>query len=568
MRGFIIVCMLLNATRLCQSHREHCKETYVSSPRDAYRDRYDKQPNIIYIMSDDMGWNDVGFHNPKVRTPHLDSLKAKGIELMQSYTQRVCSASRAAFMTGKYPSRTGLQLLILLQETQTCLPIEHKTMFDYMKEEGYVTKYVGKWHLGYCDRSCLPEARGVDEFRGVRTGSVDYFNWTDNGVMQRQVNGVASVENIGTHLTVQDARDAREMILDHKDNPDPLFMWISPTAPHSPLQNTEEMFAVHDFLNETGEDTKKRRQFLGLVSAFDDLIGDTIAALEEAELANNTIIVFSPDNGGANPSSRFGSSDHLANNYPLRNGKWTFMEGGVRIPTIYYDPRLHPSTRGTTRNFLVHVTDWLPTFVQLARRGLKSSNFNISDIDGRSQLANLGSRYNCRRKRRYNIRHKILVDLTDATNNFGNPNPCADEDAAFRWKDYKLVYGNQYYGKDPDTIPTEWTKPQESPELPDIFGDNCHRIVNGERVVRCLFNVIDDPSETRNLYDEKPAVVARILHMIQTARQAAVKAYFRLPLPVNDTTTQPFEGFRVPRHDYCIPSMHFPLEPANPSCYQ
>ncbi|XP_067949029.1 arylsulfatase B-like [Watersipora subatra] len=518
-------------------------------------------------MADDLGWNDVGFHNPKVITPNINALKAKGIELTQSYVTPVCSATRSAFMTGYYPSNNGLQLLVILQESQTCLPVEFRTIYNYMKDEGYVTKQIGKWHLGYCTPECLPEARGVDVFRGVRTGAVNYFNWTEAGVLQRQVNGAPSTENIGTHLTIQDTRDIREVILDHANNPNPLFMWITTTAPHDPLQTTPEQYNVHSFLNPNDELTNSRRLYLGLVSALDDLVGGTMQALQDAGMASNTVVVFSSDNGGASQSITFGNNEDFANNYPLRGGKTTFTEGGVRTPTIYYDPRLSPSTRGTTRNFLIHTVDWLPTFVQMARPGKKRSNFKIPDIDGVSQLANLGSNYNCPEKRRYNIRDQFLVALSDATGDIVNPSDCATEDAAYRWRDYKLIYGDQYYLRDPATVATEWTIPEESPELPAITGDDCHRIVNGQRVVRCLFNVIEDPRETKNLFDAQPRIVERLLRKIQEFKEISVRPVFRQSLGANDFTTQPFGDFIVPRHDYCVPSVNFPLVQNAPVCF-
>ncbi|XP_067948595.1 arylsulfatase B-like [Watersipora subatra] len=566
MKGSIFYLLLVLVVAVGARYRGRCKFQSVDSTADEYRDRSGRRPNIVYIMADDMGWNDVGFHNPKVRTPNLDALRADGIELTQSYVQPACSVTRSALMTGRYPSHNGLQVLVVIQEAQVCLPVEHKTIYEYMKEEGYVTKHVGKWHLGYCNGACLPGSRGVDEFRGIYTGAADYFNWTDHTVMQRHINGVPTTENIGTHMTLQDIRDVREVIMNHRYNPNPLFMWVTPTAPHDPLQNTDEMFASHDFLDPTNEDTRNRRLYLGLVSAFDNVVGATRDALRDAGLDDNTIIVFSSDNGGADPSSQVANFQNHANNYPLRNGKQTYMEGGVLTPTIYYDPRLHPRTRGKKRSFLVHVTDWLPTFLQLARPGLPP--LELPGIDGVSQLANLGSIYNCARKRRYNIRDKMLVALSDATMQFRNPSVCATEDSAFRWKNYKLIYGDQYYLVEPGIRTSNWPIPPESPELPEITGDDCHRIIDGKRVVRCLFDVVKDPSETRNLYDEKPTLVARMIHMIEQYKRTSVKSVYKTSLPTDNFTTQAFGEYIVPRNDYCEPSIHFPLEANDPSCYE
>ncbi|XP_067949066.1 arylsulfatase B-like [Watersipora subatra] len=456
--------------------------------------------------------------------------------------QPSCSASRSSFMTGKYPSNNGLQLLVLMSASQSCLPIEHKTIYDHMREEGYVTKHLGKWHLGDCDESCLPQARGIDEFRGILSGRADYFNWTMLNGVQRQVDGEPSVDNIGVHLTVLDKSDARDMILNHKDNPKPLFMCVSPTAPHEPLQSTEDMFNVHDVLDAKDPDENKRRIYLGLVSALDDVVGETVTAIEEAGMKNNTIIVFTSDNGGAGRSSSYYPYELFSNNYPLRNGKGSFTEGGIRVPTIYYDPRLDRSAEGTKRDFLVHVTDWLPTLVQIAKQGKTDQCSSIPGIDGVSQFVNLQSAYDRPLERKYRVREDMLVGLTEAGTSHHGYSTCATEDAAYRWRNFKLIYGKNYSLVDPDTKSTEWPKPEESPELPNITGDRCHRMVDGERVVRCLFNVIDDPSETINLFDEEPDIVETILEKIQEARKVSVKPVYQPPLTDLSVTSKPFGG--------------------------
>ncbi|XP_067948676.1 arylsulfatase B-like [Watersipora subatra] len=569
MRAWRALLLLSIAFSVSGKKKIDCRTKLVNGVYDKTRDEgNNKKPNIVYIMADDLGWNDVGYVNSKVHTPNINRLKRDGIELTNSYMQPSCSASRSAFMTGKYPSNNGLQLLVVIEESQTCLPLEHKIIHTYMKEAGYVTKQVGKWHLGYCDEACLPENRNVSEFRGVNTGAVDYFNWTDHGVMQRRVNGAPSIANIGTHLSRQDARDVREVIMNHKGSPDPLFLWISTTTPHDPLLNTDQMFAVHDFLDEDDFHQSQRRKYLGLVNAFDKILGVMRRALKDAELDNNTVILFTSDNGGANQASQFGSHEAYANNYPLRNGKGSYVEGGTHVRTIYFDPRLHEKTRGTERDFLVHVTDWLPTFVQLSKPGDKTRNFKVPDGDGVSQLANLGSNYLCPRKRKYNLRKEILIALSDATTDIFNPSACATEDGAYRFKDWKLVYGEQYYLVDPDTLDTEWPKPEEWPDLPDITGDNCHKEVNGTRIVRCLFNLADDPSEVRNLYDSHRPIADQLLKKLVAAKRNAVKNVFQVGLGANDVTTQSFEGYLIPRHDYCKPtSDYFALEPIDPTCY-
>ncbi|XP_067936310.1 arylsulfatase I-like [Watersipora subatra] len=267
------------------------------------------RPHIIFIMADDQGWNDVGFHNPLVDTPNINWLAENGIELTDYHTAPVCSASRAALLTSRYPSRTGIHQGVLLPRSKTCLPLELSTLPEMLKDNGYTTKMIGKWHLGSCNASCLPTSRGFDEFRGSIDATIGYFNWSQNGVMSRFVNDQPSTANLGTHLTIQHQRDAREMIMAHKDVDSPLFMFISPLAPHAPLEVTREMFDRHPFLDETDEQQRQRRESLGLVAALDDLVGETIQALRDAGLYDNSIVIFSSDNGGSSARLGHGSED-------------------------------------------------------------------------------------------------------------------------------------------------------------------------------------------------------------------------------------------------------------------
>ncbi|XP_067948875.1 arylsulfatase B-like [Watersipora subatra] len=494
-------------------------------------------------MADDLGWNDVGFHNPKVRTPNIDALRAKGIELTQSYMSPVCSAP------------------ILEYGCQVWDPYKRYEVDQIEAVQRKAVRFI-----------CNVKGRdigvtGLIKDMNLETLEERRTNLLEQGVMQRRVDGSANIDNIGTHLTLQDADDVEELILAHENDPSPLFMWITPTAPHDPLEVTDDMYNSHDFLDDTDPEQNLRRKYLGLVWALDHLVGVTMQALEDAGLSDNTIILFSSDNGGATPSVTFGGHEYYANAYPLRNGKNGYTDGGVRVPTVYYDPRLHPRTRGTSRDFLVHAVDWLPTLVQQAKKGRKSPNFKIDGQDGVSQLANLLSHYNCPKKRQYHIREEMLVALSDAPIDFTDISECATEDAAFRWRDYKLIYGEQYYLIDPATVATEWWKPQESPGLPDITGDDCHRIIDGKRVVRCLFNVIDDPSEQHNLYDDEPEIVAMLIDKIQAAREEAVLPVYHNTLGITPMTTQDFGPYKIPRHDYCTPAIHFALEPTLEECY-
>ncbi|XP_067929163.1 arylsulfatase B-like [Watersipora subatra] len=513
------------------------------------------KPNIVFIMADDLGWNDVGFHNPKVRTPNIDRLAERGIELTSNYASPICSASRAALMTGKYPSNNGVQHLVLFAQSKACLPLEHKLLPEYMKDEGYVTKMLGKWHLGYCMEECLPKQRGFDEFRGVLGGESGYYNWEQGGVVNKYINNTASIPNAAnpTHLAIQDKIDVRDMILAHRGNANPLFMVVAPTTPHVPLQATTEMYNVHSFLNSRDPRQHQRRTYLGLVSALDDIVGATVQALTDIGVIDNTVIVFQSDNGGKSIRTSAG------NNYPLRNGKVTPYEGGVRSPTIYVDPRLSRSVRGSDRDFLMHITDWLPTFLSLAH-----SSVALADIDGLSQLTNLGNTYDT--EDRYSIREKMLVNM-DTYEYSRSSYECTNRDAALRYKDWKLITGKKTTWTSDENPSDVYRKPEESPEVPTITGDSCVTGSGWQQEIKCLFNVRDDPSERHNKYDSEPDVVKQLQEMIEMEKCNIVKEVFHSGLGRTYYTTQKVGSVYIPKLPYCV-SSDFPLKSNKRSCYR
>ncbi|XP_067930005.1 arylsulfatase B-like isoform X2 [Watersipora subatra] len=506
-------------------------------------------------------WNDVGFHNPKVITPNINRLAAAGIELSSNYANPLCSASRSALLTGKNPSNNGFQHEVILAQSPTCLPLEHTTIGQHMQEAGYVTKMVGKWHMGYCIKDCLPKQRGFDEYRGMLGGSSDYFTWEESGVMLRYNNNTPHLPDVdkSLHETILDRRDAVEMILSHQGNPNPLFMMITPTAPHLPRQVTDGMFNVHDFLNASDPDQNERRKYLGLVSALDDLVGATLQALEDANMLSNTVIAFQSDNGGTSVAPYFAKSKGYGNNYPLRSSKGSVMEGGVRVPSIYLDPRLEKSTRGTKRDFLMHITDWLPTFLDLA--GAEPPK----NIDGLSQRINLGNSYQS--ADRYKVRDSYLVNL-DTMDDNETVAECTNRDGAYRWKDWKLVYGVQSTWTLKENSPDDYRRPEESPELPSISGDSMVIGSGNATAVRGLFNIRDDPSETHNLYNKYPGLVSMMLDMLKKERERMVASVYRDTQGITDDNTSKVDGVYIPKFGYCNSTTDFPLEPNYPQCSQ
>ena len=317
------------------------QETAAAPPR---------PPNIVLLYADDAGYADFGFQefcaeDMSGLTPHIDSIAAAGVTLTNAYMSGcVCSPSRAGMMTGRYQTRFGHEFNIPPGYMEGGLPLTETFMARRLQQLGFVTGLVGKWHLGY-PPEYHPNKRGFDWFYGCLQGSRSYFPMrkpTPHRVIQE--NGEATPE--GGYTTDRLGDGGVRFIEDNKDKP--FFLFLSFTAPHGPLQAKEED------LEKLGHITKmRRRKYAGLVKALDDNVGKVLAALEAAGLADNTLVVFTNDNGG---QTRTG-----ANNGKLRGRKGMLLEGGIRVPMCMRWPgRI---AKGSKIDEPVISLDFLPTFI-------------------------------------------------------------------------------------------------------------------------------------------------------------------------------------------------------------
>jgi len=319
------------------------------------------RPHIVYIMADDQGWKDIGFHGSDIQTPNLDRLAQTGIRLEKYHAHPWCTPSRAALMTGRYPFRYGFQTLVIPSAGTYGLPTDEWLLPQALKEVGYETALVGKWHLGHADRQYWPLQRGFDYHYGPILGEIDYFTHSAHGVVDwYRNNELVEEEGYVTTLLGQDA----VKLIDEHDPETPLFMYLAFTAPHAPYQAPEEALAQYAHIADPN-----RRAYAAMISVMDEQIGQVVEALERRGMRDNTLIVFQSDNGGPRSAAVTGEVDTSGGTIPadngiFREGKGSLYEGGTRVVALANWPgHIEP---GTATDQSMHIIDWYPTLASLA----------------------------------------------------------------------------------------------------------------------------------------------------------------------------------------------------------
>nr|CAD7423308.1 unnamed protein product [Timema monikensis] len=331
-----------------------------------------------------LGWNDISFHgSDQIPTPNIDALAFNGVILNSQYAQPVCTPSRAALMTGKYPIHTGetvipcnvplcpplskgMQGYPLLGAEPRGLP-PGKLLPEYLRELGYTNRAIGKWHLGFYKRELTPTYRGFDSHLGYWTGFVSYYDYI---LQDKYKDGEFSGFDLRRNLTL--ARDlvgqyatdvftdeAVRLISTHRET-EPLFLYLAHLAPHAGnrgklLEAPQEVVNKFDYIADPN-----RRTYAAMVSKLDDSVGRVTEALQRKGMLGDSIIVFMSDNG----ASTIGDFPNWGSNYPLRGLKDTLWEGGVRVPGFIWSPLLQQTPR--VSNQMMHITDWLPTLYTAA----------------------------------------------------------------------------------------------------------------------------------------------------------------------------------------------------------
>ena len=460
-----------------------------------------KKPHIVFILADDLGFNDIGYHNSKIKTEVLDELAHTGVKLQNYYVQPICTPTRAQLLTGRYNIHTGLQHSIIWPSQANALPKNETTIAEKLKENGYRTHIVGKWHLGFYKKEFIPTRRGFDSFYGFLTGGQDYYShvnrlgyhkpgfnfldgydfWRDEKV-QRDV--------VGQYTTFLFAEEAERIIKEH-DSKIPLFLYLSFQAPHMPLQVPKRFLKGYNDIKD-----RKRRVYAAMVSCLDEAVGNVTRALKERGLWENTVLIFSSDNGGQITGG--------GNNWPLRGWKNSLWEGGVRTVGFVNSQLIQKPQR--IHHGLMHVSDWFPTLVHLAEASVEGL-----PLDGVNQWKSISEGTSSSRK-------ELLHNIDCYGVPWGIPDRYLScRQAALRRGNWKLLLGCPGNGS--------WI-PAAEMDVPAQVSSKCHK-----NKTIFLFNVANDPEEREEISEQHPEVVRDLLNRIRMYDTTAVPPRFPNPDP-------------------------------------
>lgn len=317
------------------------------------------KPNIVVIIADDLGWKDVGWHDSEIKTPHLDKLAKNGVRLERHYVYPTCSPTRAGILTGRNPSRFKIHGPIAGKSEQS-LPADTLTIARLLQTRGYATGLIGKWHLGLRPE-VGPRRFGFDFTYGYFHGQLDPLTHRYHGGEMTWHRNDQYVEEKG-HVTDLIGDEAVKFIESSKS---PFFLWIAHATPHYPLVEDDKWLAPYkDAIPDAS-----RRLYAGSITHMDDSIGRVVAALEKTKQLDNTLILFTSDNGGfekySSKTQYGGKYAHpkLGDNRPLRGWKGELYDGGVRVVAFaHWKGKVQPAEAPE----IVSMLDWYPTFAKLA----------------------------------------------------------------------------------------------------------------------------------------------------------------------------------------------------------
>jgi arylsulfatase A-like enzyme len=333
-----------------------------------------RPPNIVLIVADDLGWTDLGAYGSRYyETPNLDRLAREGLRFTAAYANPNCAPTRAALMTGRYGPRTGVYTVgtgargldrfrsMTPVENVTALPLEEVTFAEALRDAGYTTAHIGKWHLG--GAGYRPEDQGFDaNVAGNGSGSPrgGYFSPYENPQLPDGPTG--------EYLTDRLAAEAVDFIRQNARRP--FLLYLPFYAVHTPIQGSPDLIAKYEA--KSGEAGHGHPAYAAMIESLDQAVGRVVEALDDLNLRESTAVFFYSDNGGVGGYSAAGVHARLevTSNAPLRGGKGMLYEGGVRVPLIARIPGVTPE--GSTSNVPVMCVDFFPTLLEIARADFRA----------------------------------------------------------------------------------------------------------------------------------------------------------------------------------------------------
>lgn len=344
------------------------------------------RPNILLIFTDDQGVNDIGCYGSEIPTPNIDRLAKEGVLFENWYSaSSICTPSRYGLLTGRNPSRSQDQLLSALmfmadEHKETGIQKGETTIAEHLRQSGYDTALIGKWHLGHGNKSLLPTRHGFNSFIGHTGGCIDFFTMTYGAIPDWYNQEVLVSENGYATELITD--EAIEYLEDRSQDEKPFFLYLAYNAPHFGKGWSPSAQMPVNLMQPQSEDLKRvssigdkvRREFAAMTVSLDDGVGRVMEALDEEGLSENTLVIFLTDHGG---DPVYGGS-----NLPYRGDKATLFEGGIRVPCIM---RWKGTIKAGGRNeSLATSLDLFPTFCEMAGVSVDDER-----IDGESLYATL-----------------------------------------------------------------------------------------------------------------------------------------------------------------------------------
>ena len=477
------------------------------------------KPNFILILADDLGFNSIGYQNITDMTdytPYLNAYASAGIILDNYYAQEVCTPSRAAMLTGRYPLSIGMQFGVVAPDNSWGMNLNETTIAEVLSDEGYKTHVVGKWHLGHCSPRYLPTARGFDTFTGYVDGSEYYWskhndqydNLQDFLTMDKDCYYSYNGENIHNYSTWMYRDIAKEIIQEH-DQSDPLFLYIAFQAVHAPFIDIDELsneFAKGMPEYYVGEKVYKsiseniighrRQQYAQSLYVMDKSIHEIIEELDATDMLDNSYVIFMSDNGGC----KYGGGK----NGPYRGMKASLFEGGSKVDSFIYSPSFYTDAAGTIYENLFHVSDWFSTILDMA--GVTYTASDDYSLDGVSHHDNFKDAAvdsdAPREYMLYNAYYRVEGYDFDKWHN----GPFAVRD--YR---YKLIhtYNSSIYGA--------WNEFDEENDDDDGITDVSSDCKQSASIVSdsadfffALYDLVSDPYEKVNIYNSTDDTLAMI----------------------------------------------------------